>query len=475
MAAVPSVSAAVEPRYVALRDLRLEASARSIAVSPVATASDIDEESSSQEYDSPATPSITRRRRKWCFVVTSGILISAVLGILLQQLSSDDPESDESDDVDKTNFEKEYTPDSNLKLLPLPRCTCKGKNGDKDAFKKGASPNDNILCMNPWGGRERYCFPVSKLGDCKPTERQCNNTGKIGDEDRPSDVGSMNGLGYIASNATPIGNNTEGNATDRVDRGRNSTVAKPKAQPCLCIFDIDRTLTAKQGSGEGERQRCPDASTYPHTRDAAYGSGPFTLSAVGTMGIAKTSCGVCYVGIISHGTVRGSSHVNRALLLAVLMTPPFARIAKHHPDALTWSYGSFTRQGPRNVHSPLVIGQPEKLKQWSMESILGWYASKDVHILRERVFFFDDKVENVENFEGTGANARQISCDSREKRVGFCGAKLNEIALTPGVFSCAARSHRSKGNGHPKIARVVGPTQELGENVSEESNEDDEA
>eukprot|EP00927_Polykrikos_kofoidii_P023937 TRINITY_DN21874_c0_g1_i1.p1 TRINITY_DN21874_c0_g1~~TRINITY_DN21874_c0_g1_i1.p1 ORF type:complete len:485 (+),score=61.33 TRINITY_DN21874_c0_g1_i1:67-1455(+) len=462
MAAVRSLSAAVEPRYVALQDLRLEASARSIAVGSVATASDVDEESSSQEDDSPITPSITRRR-KWCFVVTSGILNSVVLGILLQQLSSDDPESD---DADKTNIEKDYTPDSNLKLLPLPRCTCKGKNGDKDAFKKGASPNDHILCMNPWGGRERHCFPVSKLGDCKPTERQCNNTGKIGDEDLPSGIGSTNGLGYISSNATP---------TDRTDRGRDSSVAKPKALPCLCVFDIDRTLTAKQGSGEGERQRCPDTSTFPHTRDAAYGSGPFTLSAVGTMGIAKTSCGVCYVGIISHGTVRGSSHVNRALLLAVLMTPPFASFAKHHPDALTWSHGGFSRQGPRNIHSPLVIGQPERFKQWSMESILGWYASKDVHILRERVYFFDDRADNVENFEGTGANARQISCDSREKRVGFCGARSNEIALPLGVFSCAERSPSSNGNVHTNIPWVVDPTEELGEDVSEESSEDYEA
>merc|ERR1712048_682414 len=77
-------------------------------------------------------------------------------------------------------------------------------------------------------------------------------------------------------------------------------------------------------------------------------------------------------------------------LLNAITTPPFAKLAAQHPDALKWSNGarSWTRSqtdvtgfakhgyGPGRIHSPLVVWQYDKLKQWAIEGVLEWYASK---------------------------------------------------------------------------------------------------
>jgi hypothetical protein len=58
-------------------------------------------------------------------------------------------------------------------------------------------------------------------------------------------------------------------------------------------------------------------------------------------------------------------------------------------------------------------------------------ANSDVH-------FFDDRSSNVVAFQGLGYNARQISCESRDRSgsIGLCGAALHEIVATTGVQLC---------------------------------------
>eukprot|EP00913_Durusdinium_trenchii_P022081 g20749.t1 len=65
----------------------------------------------------------------------------------------------------------------------------------------------------------------------------------------------------------------------------------------------------------------------------------------------------------------------------------------------------------------------------------------DLQLRRENTYFFDDKDENIHPFRGTGMNARQISCNSRDAAlgwgaVGFCGATRDEIKQEKGVNVC---------------------------------------
>merc|ERR1711862_723515 len=181
---------------------------------------------------------------------------------------------------------------------------------------------------------------------------------------------------------------------------------------------------------------CPGTSILEHSFDSAFQRGVFTLGEAATVGIANTSCGKCYVSIVSQGSASGSTRKNRDRIIKAITTPPFAELASKHKDALSWSYGGFGSRGQAPISSPLVIKQPNMKKQYAMEEVLKWYASKDIHIDRSRVFFFDDRGDNAAFFAGTGMNSRQISCSHREKNIGYCGATVAEIDASLGVHGC---------------------------------------
>ena len=73
---------------------------------------------------------------------------------------------------------------------------------------------------------------------------------------------------------------------------------------CLCIFDIDRTLTASQAAArKGSHNQCPAAHSFdhPYIKDTAYGGGgPLAFSEVGQH-IENSFCKACWLGIISTG------------------------------------------------------------------------------------------------------------------------------------------------------------------------------
>jgi hypothetical protein len=184
-----------------------------------------------------------------------------------------------------------------------------------------------------------------------------------------------------------------------------------------------------------------------------------------SVGVAATACAKCYVAITSRGWAQGTTKQNRATLLKAITTPPFAKLAEKHPDATKWTNGarSWTKSqtdmagfakngyGPGRIHSPLVVWQYDKLKQWAIEGVLEWYASKGILIPRERVWFFDDRADNVQYFNGTGMNGRQISCAARDGgSVGLCGARPEEIELKPGITLCGKDSSSSHGHSGKK-------------------------
>lgn len=154
------------------------------------------------------------------------------------------------------------------------------------------------------------------------------------------------------------------------------------------------------------------------------------LSEVG-QNIDKTFCGKCYHGIVSAGEASGGLSPERKVLLGVIGTN--ASLSAEWSDI-------YPHTGPET--SSLVLGWPDGQKQLAVALIVAWF--KDVHnknIPPSMVHFFDDRVDNVKGFEGTGYNAHQISCASRDPSdqnvIGLCGAELSEIVEAKGITTCA--------------------------------------
>lgn len=202
-------------------------------------------------------------------------------------------------------------------------------------------------------------------------------------------------------------------------------------EACLCIFDIDRTLTGKQGSAGAA---CPRNKAVPGVWDQAYGGGTLTLSALASEGISSTFCDSCYLGVISAGHASGrNSPQRRHFERHVLRTKPHDRLVKRNPRIMTWS-------SARWINSPFVLGQHDFTKQTAVPRILQVYRNNGIHINRNRVHYFGDRGGNIGFFRRAGVNAREVSCRSRDRRinraVGYCGALPEEIVATPGVAVC---------------------------------------
>jgi len=205
-------------------------------------------------------------------------------------------------------------------------------------------------------------------------------------------------------------------------------------EPCLCVFDIDRTLTGRQ---ERLAPRCPRNRLVPGVFDSAYGGGQLTLSALAAEGLSGTFCGACYLGVCSAGPASGAgSEERRHLADNVLVSEPQQRLQRVTPQAKAWSYGS-------RITSPFVLSQPDRMKHFAVEGIVAWYRGQGINIPSDRVHFFGDRTENIGPFQAKGFNAREISCASRDSdlggMVGFCGAAPEEIVPELGVKTCDAQ------------------------------------
>mmetsp|Transcript_129916 Transcript_129916/g.362002 ORF Transcript_129916/g.362002 Transcript_129916/m.362002 type:complete len:340 (+) Transcript_129916:64-1083(+) len=201
---------------------------------------------------------------------------------------------------------------------------------------------------------------------------------------------------------------------------------------CLCVFDIDRTLTGKQDRAEN----CP-RNRVLDLYDEAYGGGRATLSALAADGISTTFCNQCHLGITSAGTGSGAhSEWNRYLLDYVMRGEVHDAFMQAHPSSKQWSYGT-------DVHSPYVLDQGNRVKQEAVELVRRWYGRRGVCISPSEVYFFGDRTENILPFRERGLNSREISCGSRDKRlyggsglVGYCGARPEEIQRVHGNVLC---------------------------------------
>jgi len=187
---------------------------------------------------------------------------------------------------------------------------------------------------------------------------------------------------------------------------------------CLCVFDIDRTLTGKQGTATS----CFGNQEEIGTQDTAYSGGTMVLSRL-SQTLQSTFCGSCYRAIVTAGVASGEGSPERSAILNVLGGYPAT--LSH-----TWS-------AALPVTASLVFGAMDGRKQETVRGVVNWFRTqRSVILLDNKVHFFDDKDDNISPFAGTGFNAKQVSCASRDNIIGLCGATPDEVVAVTGVHPC---------------------------------------
>mmetsp|Transcript_76946 Transcript_76946/g.160099 ORF Transcript_76946/g.160099 Transcript_76946/m.160099 type:complete len:432 (+) Transcript_76946:92-1387(+) len=236
----------------------------------------------------------------------------------------------------------------------------------------------------------------------------------------------------------PITSGGEGEIV--IDEPAQDTATTPPTAPvpsaCLCVFDIDRTLTGKQQRTD----KCPNNEILWNLDDYAYEGGKVTLSDLARQGIDKSFCNQCYLGITSAGAGSGATSAWNAYILSTVMRGAVQdAFQAEHPEALTWSFGRNQASHQLDVNSPYVLLQPDKQKQDAVELIRQWYEAREVYIEPGEVYFFGDRTENIEPFSWKGFNSREVSCGLRDYNgvVGYCGGRLEEVVKMKGNWECS--------------------------------------
>ena len=105
----------------------------------------------------------------------------------------------------------------------------------------------------------------------------------------------------------------------------------PATEDCLCIFDIDRTLTGKQG--DLTSPTCDKNKLENSIWDTAYGGGWLTLSEAAQT-LPETFCNSCYLGVVSAGDAGGHTSPERPFLLEnVLRSEKFDKMKDENSQA----------------------------------------------------------------------------------------------------------------------------------------------
>merc|ERR1712228_718719 len=173
--------------------------------------------------------------------------------------------------------------------------------------------------------------------------------------------------------------------------------------------------------------------------DWAYSGGNLTLSAAG-QGLSSTFCAKysCFLAVITAGDGTGYQSDERHKFEEI-----FLESGGRLPST-TWSGPSALGENRANclgvqVNSTLVAGCTDGTKQYAMDAVVAWLEQTEhVSIPRHSAWHYDDKGSNVEPFSGTGFNAREVSCSSRDVgSKGKCGAQVAEITDEPGVVLCS--------------------------------------
>lgn len=209
----------------------------------------------------------------------------------------------------------------------------------------------------------------------------------------------------------------------------------PPKPTCLCVFDIDRTLTGRQG----QIATCTNDQEFKDIPDKAYAGGSLIVSE-GLLKLNQTFCHACYLGIVSAGIASGVDSPERNMIHALLQQGGQFDV---NPNEAWNDYGCAPNVP---ITRPLVTECPDETKQLSIPGIVKFYADKFGNtIADEKVYFFDDRHINIDPFDAYQSthkyNAKQISCATRDSSAkgatGNCGATLAELKEPQtGVSKC---------------------------------------
>ena len=129
--------------------------------------------------------------------------------------------------------------------------------------------------------------------------------------------------------------------------------------PCLCLFDIDRTLTGKQCPkgqvGCEADKNCPSNRVHPGTTDWAYGSGTLSTSALAEH-LGDTPCKACYLGILTAGDASGEKSPERKLILEYLRNLPLGSVL---PSQVELAFRDANLPRGLDAHFPCGVRCPD--------------------------------------------------------------------------------------------------------------------
>jgi len=228
----------------------------------------------------------------------------------------------------------------------------------------------------------------------------------------------------------------------RLLKGGEGLAPVSETDQCLCVFDVDRTLTSRPDSVIEDRpggqwinsDHCPNTELATNQSggriyDPGYEGGNLSW-AEATLKLASTHCSKCYIGIVSAGSAgRKGSEMRQEILEFI-------------PSKQRLGVDYFNDGCPHPVTSPFVMSCKEGAKPVTTRDIQSWYRTRGIVIPNEKVFFYDDRLNNIESFEehDFGFNAYQISCNVRDHfhggAVGGCGMTAEEVSDTPGLHFC---------------------------------------
>lgn len=216
----------------------------------------------------------------------------------------------------------------------------------------------------------------------------------------------------------------------------------PAPEKCLCLFDVDRTLTSRQLQTDAATdEKCPKTQYAPQVDgkaviDWSYKGGRLRLSEL-TLNMDQTFCVKqnCFMGVISAGGASGDDE--KKILYDHIK-------GNSEENAGGAGFGQFASVDA-NVHMQKIVFTPDPLKGDVAKKIFDWLNSKEgkaAGIPANKVWLFDDHLGNAAEMEKYGFNGREVSCKTRDQSignglVGLCGAELSEVVPSKGISTCA--------------------------------------
>lgn len=181
----------------------------------------------------------------------------------------------------------------------------------------------------------------------------------------------------------------------------------PQVADCLCVFNVDRTLTARQG-----RTDCPGTEEQTGIHDRDHVGGTLVLSEL-ALGIKESrECGQCYFGMVSSGSASGPNSPMRSVLDG-LVEPQF-------------DVGGYVDGCPSPVSGTKIMACGRDGIPRAVRDIVEWLGDNGVIFERDRVHYFDDKALDDHHPD---FHAHQVSCASRGGHGirGLCGGTMAEL------------------------------------------------